>query len=96
MSYEVGRYFEERVHHVWPLEPPPGDDRQGRGVHAQLRRLGNFLGRFFGPARAFVPLIAGIFEMPRTPFQAANVASAMVWAFGLLAPGAGLMEWLRG
>jgi membrane protein DedA with SNARE-associated domain len=39
--------------------------------------------------------VAGIFEMPRPLFQAANVASAMVWAFGLLAPGAGLMEYLR-
>jgi membrane protein DedA with SNARE-associated domain len=54
-----------------------------------------FIGRFFGPARAVVPLVAGIFEMPRVPFQAANIASAMVWAFALLAPGTGLMEWLR-
>src|ERR671914_307106 len=42
------------------------------------------LGRFFGPLRAFVPLAAGIFEMPRTPFQIANITSALLWAYILL------------
>ncbi len=31
--------------------------------------------------------------MSRLPFQLANVASAAVWAFVLLAPGAGLLTW---
>lgn len=96
MSYEVGRYFEERVHHVWPLNRHPEMIAKGEAFTRRFGVWGIFIGRFFGPARAVVPLIAGIFEMPRAPFQAANVASAMVWAFGLLAPGAGLMEWLRG
>ena len=54
-----------------------------------------FVGRFFGPARAVVPLIAGIFAMPAILFQSANVASALVWAFALLAPGAGLLAYFR-
>ena len=29
------------------------------------------------------------------PFQAANVLSALVWAFVLLAPGAGLLTWFQ-
>jgi membrane protein DedA with SNARE-associated domain len=45
---------------------------------------GIFLGRFFGPLRASVPLIAGIVEMPYWPFQIANFTSAFVWAFVLL------------
>ena len=53
-----------------------------------------FIGRFFGPARAFVPLAAGIFEMPRMPFQIANVTSALIWAFLMLLPGKGFAEWL--
>ena len=39
-----------------------------------------FIGRFFGPLRASVPLVAGIFEMPWWPFQIANFTSAFVWA----------------
>jgi membrane protein DedA with SNARE-associated domain len=53
-----------------------------------------FAGRFFGPARAVIPLIAGIFAMPIVLFQAVNVASAFLWAFVLLAPGAGLTRYL--
>jgi hypothetical protein len=41
---------------------------------------GIFIGRFFGPLRAAVPLIADIFEMPFWRFQLANFSSASVWA----------------
>jgi membrane protein DedA with SNARE-associated domain len=95
VSYEVGRYFEDKVHHVWPLSRRPDLVAKGEAFCRRWGVWGIFIGRFFGPARAVVPLIAGIFEMPRIPFQLANVASALVWAFGLLAPGAGLMEYLN-
>jgi membrane protein DedA with SNARE-associated domain len=45
---------------------------------------GIFIGRFFGPLRASVPLIAGIAEMPYWSFQIANFTSAFVWAWMLL------------
>jgi membrane protein DedA with SNARE-associated domain len=48
---------------------------------------GIFIGRFFGPLRASVPLIAGIFEMPFWRFQVANFSSAFVWAAVLLTIG---------
>lgn len=95
LSYEIGRYFETRVHHVWPLSSHPEMVVKGEAFTRRFGVWAIFIGRFFGPARAVVPLVAGIFEMPRVPFQAANIASAMVWAFALLAPGTGLMEWLR-
>ena len=41
-----------------------------------------------------IALIAGIFLMPQILFQAANLASASVWAFVILAPGAGLAHYL--
>ena len=41
-------------------------------------------GRFFGPLRAAVPLVAGIFGMPFWPFQIANFGSALLWAAVLL------------
>ena len=45
---------------------------------------GIFIGRFFGPLRASVPLIAGILEMHYWKFQIANFTSAFVWAYVLL------------
>jgi membrane protein DedA with SNARE-associated domain len=55
-----------------------------------------FLGRFFGPLRAAVPLVAGIMGMPRTKFQFANIGSAIAWAAGVLSPAALAMHWLLG
>ena len=49
--------------------------------------LAIFIGRFFGPLRASVPLVAGIFRMPYWAFQAANFSSAFVWAAVLLTIG---------
>jgi len=56
-----------------------------------------FIGRFFGPLRASVPLAAGIFEMSYWPFQIANFVSALIWSAALLLVGdvmGKLAEWL--
>lgn len=95
LSYEVGRWLGKRAHGIWPLSRYPEMIAKGEAFVQRFGIWGIFLGRFFGPARAMVPLVAGIFEMRRLPFQAANVASAVIWAFVLLAPGFGLLEWLR-
>ncbi|RYG02193.1 MAG: DedA family protein [Caulobacteraceae bacterium] len=46
-----------------------------------------FIGRFFGPLRAFVPLVTGLLGMRRRTFQLANTVSAVVWVLVILAPG---------
>ena len=84
VSYEVGRYFEDRAHNVWPLNRYQHLIAKGEEFTRKYGVWAIFLGRFFGPARAFVPLAAGIFEMARAPFQFANISSALLWAFILL------------
>jgi membrane protein DedA with SNARE-associated domain len=46
-----------------------------------------FLGRFFGPVRAFIPLVAGLLQMRQARFQIANAVSALLWVPIMLAPG---------
>jgi membrane protein DedA with SNARE-associated domain len=46
-----------------------------------------FIGRFFGPVRAVVPLAAGIMRMSPRMFWLTNVTSAVVWAPMLLLAG---------
>jgi len=46
-----------------------------------------FIGRFFGPLRAFVPLMLGVLQMRNRTFQTGNVLSAFVWVLAMLAPG---------
>lgn len=46
-----------------------------------------FVGRFLGPARTTVPLVAGVAQMQARTFQIANIASALVWVPASFAPG---------
>ncbi|MGZ3411213.1 MAG: DedA family protein [Xanthobacteraceae bacterium] len=99
VSYWLGLKFEHTIAKLWPLSRYP--DLMPRG-HAFVERWGFyavFVGRFFGPLRASVPLAAGILEMPWWPFQIANFTSAFLWAFMLLTLGDGItlfFQWMLG
>jgi membrane protein DedA with SNARE-associated domain len=94
LSYEFGRRFKRTAYRVWPLSHHPRLIVRGERFFARFGSWGLFAGRFFGPARAVVPLVAGIFGMPFVLFLSVTFASAFVWAFVLLAPGAGLSQYL--
>ena len=87
LSYWVGLKLEYSVAHMWPLSRHPDMIPRGERFVKLWGVPGIFIGRFFGPLRAVVPLVAGIFEMPFWEFQIANVASAFVWAAVLLTIG---------
>lgn len=94
LSYWVGLYFKDRIPTTWPFSRYPDAVRKATAFTQRWGAWGVFFGRFSGPLRAFVPLAAGLFAMPVLLFQMANVASAMVWGFVLLAPGyAAVMLW---
>lgn len=87
LSYWVGKKLEYSVAHMWPLSLHPDLIPRGEAFVKRWGVLGIFIGRFFGPLRASVPLVAGIFEMPYWRFQVANFSSAFVWAAVLLTLG---------
>jgi len=98
LSYWVGLKLEYSVQHMWPLSRHPDLIPRGEAFVKRWGVLGIFIGRFFGPLRAAVPLVAGIFEMPYWRFQLANFSSAFVWAAVLLTLGDGIsfgLQWLR-
>ena len=84
LSYWIGLKLERRVQHIWPLSKYPQMIPMGEEFIKNWGALGIFIGRFSGPLRASVPLVAGIFEMPFWRFQIANFVSAFVWAATLL------------
>jgi membrane protein DedA with SNARE-associated domain len=94
VSYWVGLKLEHTVAHVWPLSRHPDLIPRGEAFMKKWGIPGIFIGRFFGPLRASVPLIAGIFEMPYWRFQVANFTSAFVWAWVLLKLGDGISKLL--
>jgi membrane protein DedA with SNARE-associated domain len=87
LSYWMGGKFEYAVQHMWPLSRHPELIPRGEAFVRRWGVAAIFIGRFFGPLRASVPLVAGIFEMPYWRFQVANFTSAFVWAAVLLTLG---------
>lgn len=99
LSYWIGLKLEHAVYHVWPLSRHPHLIPKGEAFVKRWGALGIFIGRFSGPLRASVPLVAGIFAMPWWRFQVANWSSALVWAGALLTIGdvtSKAVKWLGG
>ena len=97
VSYWFGYRYKEHVAQMWPLSRYPEILPRGEAFVKRWGVPSIFIGRFFGPLRASVPLAAGIFEMPYWQFQIANFVSAFVWAAALLLFGdviAQIAEWI--
>jgi membrane protein DedA with SNARE-associated domain len=86
VSYWIGLYFKDSIHKIWPFSRRPELIPSGQRFFERHGAFGVFLGHFFGPVRAVIPVVAGMFNMPQLPFQIANVLSAFTWAFGVIAP----------
>jgi len=87
ISFWIGRRFSTLIPKMWPFRKHPQALAQGIEFFQRYGRASVFIGRFFGPLRAIVPLTAGMMEMPTIPFYVANCLSAVVWAPALLFSG---------
>ena len=87
LSYWIGFKLGPPVAHIWPLSRHPELLPKGEAFVKRWGVLAIFIGRFFGPLRASVPLVAGVLGMHWWAFQIANFTSALLWAAVLLAPG---------
>lgn len=94
LSYWLGARYGYGIRKIWPLTKYPKILPIGRLVFRRYGWVAIVIGRFSGPLRASVPLIAGICRMPQWLFQLANFGSAFLWAFVLLAPGSLIGRWL--
>src|ERR1700761_3189224 len=97
ISYWIGHRYKEHALAVWPISRYPAQMDKALTFFRKWGTWGIFLGRFLGPFRATVPIVAGISQMKFWPFQIANVTSAIVWSAALLIMGAAgtlLLNWL--
>lgn len=88
LSYWLGHRHHERLRAWWPLSAHPELLARGQAYFAEHGGKSVFLGRFLGPARAIVPLVAGMSDMPAIRFMVVNVLSAIAWSAAHLLPGA--------
>jgi len=84
VSYWIGRRFGDGIARMWPFSRHPELLPSGIRFFAKHGGKSVFIGRFFGPVRAVIPLAAGVMRMPRGWFWFANFTSALVWAPMLL------------
>jgi membrane protein DedA with SNARE-associated domain len=87
ISFWLGRKFGPLLSDIWLFRRHP--ERLMRGI-TFFDRYGTssvFIGRFFGPLRAVIPLAAGMLCMPPPRFYVANILSAMIWAPALVLSG---------
>lgn len=87
ISYWLGHYFKDRLPNTWPFYKYPGFLKSGEVFFHKYGSMSVFIGRFVGPVRALVPLVAGMLGMKPLQFTVANVASAIGWAPAYMLPG---------
>lgn len=87
ISFAMGRCFHQDIRRMRLFARHP--HWLDRGEHF-FRRYGSYsivLGRFIGPIRPIIPMVAGMFDMPYWRFLLVNILSALAWAPVYVLPG---------
>jgi membrane protein DedA with SNARE-associated domain len=90
LSYWLGRHYHAEIARMWPLRNYPDLLPRGQRFFERWGAWAVVLGRFTGPLRASVPIVAGAVRMQPALFQFANWTSAFLWAAVLLFLGGNL------
>ena len=88
ISYWFGHRYHEHVLDMWPIRRYREQMKTALTFFERWGVWAIFFGRFLGPFRATVPLVAGVSRMKFWPFQIANITSAFIWSASLLLLGA--------
>jgi membrane protein DedA with SNARE-associated domain/membrane-associated phospholipid phosphatase len=87
ISFWIGHHFQQELRRIWPFSRyPRWLDRGERYFHRHGGKSVLF-GRFVGPVRPFVPVVAGMLGMRPGLFYGINLLSAVLWAPSYLLPG---------
>ena len=89
-SYVFGRTYREDAHRIWPLSKYPQLIPKGRRMFERWGVWSILGGKFIGGLRPFIPVVAGMMDMPWMLFVFGSAVSSLAWAGIFLAPGYGL------
>lgn len=87
LSYIIGYVFRSHIPKIWPFTRYPYWLRYGQEYFKKHGIKSVFFGRFIGPLRAIIPVIAGMMHMKYLHFLLANIASAIGWSVAYIMPG---------
>lgn len=87
ISYYLGRHFHQNIRRLPGLRHHP---EWMDGAEAYFQKYGIvslLVGRFIGPLRPMLPMVAGMCDMPFPRFAAVSVLAATGWSIAYLLPG---------
>lgn len=87
VSYFLGRHFHQNIRRLPGLRHHP---EWIAGAESYFQRYGIaslLVGRFIGPLRPMLPMVAGMFDMPFPRFAAVSLLAAAGWSIAYLLPG---------
>ncbi len=87
ISFWIGRRYQQGLRRVWPFSRYPHWLAHGERYFRRHGGKSVLFGRFVGPVRPFVPVVAGMLGMRPRLFYGVNLLSAVLWAPAYLLPG---------
>ncbi|WP_227368638.1 bifunctional DedA family/phosphatase PAP2 family protein [Halomonas sp. M20] len=87
LSFWLGQAQRQRIPSLWPFRQHPEWLTRGTLFFQRYGVLSVLIGRFVGPVRPIVPMIAGMMHMRTSLFLWSNFGSALLWAPAYLLPG---------
>jgi membrane protein DedA with SNARE-associated domain/membrane-associated phospholipid phosphatase len=87
ISYWIGRIYHQRLKCFWPFNRHPQILPRGEQFFNEHGGKSVLFGRFIGPMRPVIPIVAGMLGMTPLRFTLVNVASGIAWAFAYTLPG---------
>jgi len=87
VSYWMGNYYKERLVNIWPFSRYPEMLKKGEVFFHRHGGKSILFGRFVGPVRPVIPVVAGMLGVRPVRFIVVNVLSAIGWALVYILPG---------
>lgn len=87
LSYALGYIYSDQLVEMWPFSKYPNLLKYGKDFFTHHGGKSVLIGRFIGPLRSIIPVIAGIMQMKQWQFLTANIISAIGWSLLYVIPG---------
>lgn len=87
LSYGLGRYFQTGIPRLPVLRRHPEWLVSGQLYFERYGMVSLAVGRFIGPLRPILPMVAGMLNMPFARFLALSLAVSVAWSIAYILPG---------
>lgn len=87
LSFAIARYYKDSFRNISFFQRHYSWLKSGEKFFARHGGKGIFIGRFIGPIRPILPMVAGMLQMPWLRFLTVDFFSAILWAPSFMLPG---------